>query len=173
VTDHTQDSRADWPEVELYTDGACLGNPGPGGWACILKSGQNVKTLSGGARRTTNNRMELIAVLEGLRALKRPCRVTVHSDSQYLVNAMTRGWVQRWRAQGWMRNKKEPALNPDLWEMLLELIGHHHVTWVWVRGHAGQPENEACDALAVKMAQRPDLPPDEGYEKTVAKVPGG
>ncbi len=154
------------PLVEIYTDGACSGNPGPGGWAAILKYGEHRKTLTGGARLTTNNRMEVQAAIEALRALKQPCRVKLYTDSEYLVKAMTEGWVQRWKAQGWMRNKKEPTLNRDLWGALLQLTQQHEVSWIWVRGHADTPDNEACDRLAVEMTRRPDLPPDEGYEQT-------
>ena len=140
-------------QVSLYTDGACTGNPGPGGWGAILRCGGTEKELSGGEAQTTNNRMELTAAIEGLSALKRPCRVTLYSDSQYLVNAVTKGWAKRWQKNGWMRTKTEAALNPDLWERLLALLEQHEVTFVWVRGHAGHPENERCDRLAVAQAK--------------------
>ena len=141
-------------QVLMYTDGACSGNPGPGGWGTILKSGGAVKELSGGEASTTNNRMELTAVIAGLSALKYPCRVTVTSDSKYVVDAIQNGWARKWKAQGWMRNKKEKALNPDLWEKLLELLEVHEVTFHWVKGHAGPPENERCDEMAVQEARK-------------------
>jgi ribonuclease HI len=147
-------------KVTLYTDGACSGNPGPGGWGAILRSGGHEKELSGGFRRTTNNRMELIAVIKGLEALKEPCEVTVVTDSQYIVNAMEQGWAHRWRANGWRRNKKEKALNPDLWGKLLDLCGAHKVRFTWIRGHDGHPENERCDAMSVAWSQRIGLPED-------------
>jgi ribonuclease HI len=140
--------------VELFTDGACLGNPGPGGYGVILKYGEHLKELSEGFTSATNNRMELLAAIEGLKCLKEKCNVRLYSDSQYLVNGIQKGWAQKWRANGWMRSKKEPALNPDLWQELLELISHHEVEIVWVRGHAGNPLNERCDALAVAAAQQ-------------------
>lgn len=139
--------------IEIYTDGACSGNPGPGGWGVILSYKGHKKELSGGERQTTNNRMELTAVIEGLSALTRPCRVNVVTDSKYVVDAITLGWARKWRAQGWMRNKKEKALNPDLWETLLNLLDRHEVTFTWVKGHAGHPENERCDELAVSFYQ--------------------
>jgi ribonuclease HI len=141
-------------DVTLYTDGGCSGNPGPGGWGAILRSGSAEKELCGGEESTTNNRMELTAVIEGLSALKRPCRVTVITDSKYVVDAIEKGWAKKWRSQGWMRNKSERALNPDLWEKLLSLLEQHEVSFRWIKGHAGHPENERCDALAVGSYQR-------------------
>jgi len=149
--------------VTIYTDGACLGNPGPGGYCAILLYQGHRRELSGGYRKTTNNRMEIMAAIVGLEALKEKCNVTLYSDSEYLIKAMSRGWVQRWRAKGWKRNKREKALNPDLWERLLQLCEHHEVEFNWVRGHAGTPENIRCDELAEQAAQQPDLPADEGY----------
>ncbi|WP_040198295.1 ribonuclease HI [Candidatus Soleaferrea massiliensis] len=140
--------------VELYTDGACSGNPGPGGWGAILRFAGREKELSGGSRDTTNNRMELTAVISGLSALKEPCRVDLYTDSQYIVNAITKGWAVKWKANGWMRNKKDKALNPDLWEQLLGLLGQHDVTFHWVKGHAGHPMNERCDQLAVAQSEK-------------------
>ncbi|MCI5923685.1 MAG: ribonuclease HI [Oscillospiraceae bacterium] len=140
-------------EVTIYTDGACSGNPGPGGWGTILSARGVKKELSGGERSTTNNRMELTAVIRGLQALKRPCKVTVVTDSKYVADAVTLGWAKKWKAQGWMRNKKEKALNPDLWEELLTLLSVHEVTFSWVKGHAGHPENERCDEMAVAAYQ--------------------
>ena len=140
--------------VEIFTDGACSGNPGPGGWGTILRYNGVEKELSGGEANTTNNRMELTAVISGLKALKEPCEVTLYSDSQYVCNALKLGWAKKWQSQGWMRNKKEPALNPELWEELLRLCDVHQVEVVWVKGHAGHPENERCDRLAVEQSKR-------------------
>ena len=153
----------DLKQVVIYTDGACSGNPGPGGYGAVLLYNGHRKELSGGFRRTTNNRMELLAVIEALRALKGRCAVRLYSDSQYIINAIKLGWAERWRDKGWMRNKKEKAINPDLWEQLLELCKQHQVEFVWVRGHAGNIENERCDELAVAAARQPNLPVDEGY----------
>ncbi len=139
-------------EVQIYTDGACSGNPGPGGWGAILVFGGREKELSGGEIATTNNRMELSGAIEALRALKEPCRVTLTSDSKYLVDAVTKGWAKSWKARGWVKADKSPALNPDLWEKLLALLEIHDVTFVWVKGHAGHPYNERCDKLATAYA---------------------
>ena len=149
--------------VEIYTDGACLGNPGPGGYGVVLLCGDLRKELSGGYRLTTNNRMEIMAAIVGLRSLKYPCAVTLYTDSQYVVNAMTKGWAKKWQANNWHRNKTEKAVNPDLWEQMLALCKEHEVTFRWVRGHAGNVENERCDRLAVTAAKQPDLEPDLGY----------
>lgn len=140
-------------QVEIYTDGACQGNPGPGGWGAILRYGGHEKEISGGSNPTTNNRMELSGVIAALKLLKEPCEVTLYSDSQYVCNALTKGWAKKWQANGWMRNKKEPALNPDLWEELLRLTALHKMHIEWVKGHAGHPENERCDHLAVAAAE--------------------
>jgi len=149
--------------VVIYTDGACMGNPGPGGYGVVLLYDRHRKELSGGFRRTTNNRMEMMAAIVGLQALNQPCEVTLHSDSKYLVDAMAQGWAKKWQANGWKRNKKDYAKNPDLWQQLLDLCNHHQVTFRWVKGHAGHPENERCDELAVAAAQAADLPVDGGY----------
>ena len=149
--------------VTVYTDGACLGNPGPGGYAAIVLYGNLRTEISGGFRRTTNNRMEIMAAIAGLETLKEKCRVTLYSDSQYLVKAISRGWAQRWRAHGWKRNKREKAVNPDLWERLLELCDYHEVQFRWVKGHAATLENRRCDELAMQAAGQPNLPPDAGY----------
>jgi ribonuclease HI len=133
--------------VEIFSDGACSGNPGPGGWGTILRSGGQVKELSGFAPETTNNRMEMLGAIAGLEALKRPCRVRITTDSQYLVKGMTE-WIHGWQKKGWKNSKKEEVLNRDLWERLLALCRQHRVEWAWVRGHAGHPENERCDELA-------------------------
>ena len=140
--------------VDLFTDGACSGNPGPGGWGAILRYNGVEKELSGGEANTTNNRMELSAVIFGLKALKEPCAVTLYSDSQYVCNALKLGWAKKWRANGWMRNKKDPALNPELWGELLDLVEKHQVEIICVKGHAGHPENERCDRLAVAAAKQ-------------------
>jgi ribonuclease HI len=154
-------------EVMLYTDGACSGNPGPGGFGVVLLYTEHRKELCGGYRRTTNNRMELLAVIRGLEALKGRCGVTLYSDSKYVLDALTKGWARRWRANGWRRNKKgEPAVNPDLWTRLLDLCDGHEMRYQWVKGHAGDPENERCDELSTKALARPDLPADELYERT-------
>ena len=138
--------------VEIYTDGACRGNPGRGGWGAILVYGGAEKELSGGERETTNNRMELTAVISALRALREPCRVTLTSDSKYVIDAITKGWAVSWRAKGWRKADKSPALNVDLWETLLDLLEIHDVTFVWVHGHTGHPYNERCDVLATTFA---------------------
>lgn len=155
----------------MYTDGACSGNPGPGGYGVILKYRDKRKELSGGFRKTTNNRMELLAIISGLKELKDACRVTLYTDSQYIVNALTRGWVYRWRNSGWMRNKREKAQNADLWEELLKLLDYHQVEIKWVRGHAGNSENERADVLATRALRQPNLPPDEVYEKLSGNDP--
>jgi ribonuclease HI len=152
------------PHVSIYTDGSCIGNPGPGGYGVVLLHGDHRREISGGRRRTTNNRMELLAAIVGLEALKERCRVTLYSDSQYLVRAMQEAWPQRWEARGWKRSPGVPAANPDLWSRLLRLSGHHPVEFVWVRAHAGQPENERADSLANRAAFEPILPADDGYE---------
>ena len=138
--------------IDIYTDGACRGNPGAGGWGAILVYGGREKELSGGERETTNNRMELTAVISALTALKEPCEVTLTSDSQYVIDAITKGWVYGWRQKGWKKSDGKPALNIDLWELLLEQLERHQVSFVWVRGHNGHPYNERCDALATAYA---------------------
>lgn len=141
-------------KVEIFTDGACKGNPGPGGWGSILRYKETEKEISGGEANTTNNRMELTAVIKALELLKEPCEVELYTDSQYVANALTQGWARKWQANGWMRNKKEKALNPELWEKLLKLYDTHSVKVNWVKGHAGHPENERCDRLAVAAAEK-------------------
>lgn len=140
--------------VTIYTDGACSGNPGPGGYGAILMYGQHKKELSGGDPNTTNNRMELMGVITALKALNRPCQVDLYTDSQYVVNAIEKGWAKKWQANGWMRNKKDKALNPDLWQSLLNLLEIHQVTFHWVKGHAENPYNNRCDELAVAESQK-------------------
>ena len=137
--------------VTLYTDGACSGNPGPGGWGAILEYGGAEKELSGGEDSTTNNRMELTAVIRGLEALKEPCTVELYSDSKYVIDALQKGWAKGWRAKGWIKSDKKPALNPDLWQRLLELTQMHQVHCHWVKGHADNPKNNRCDQLAVEQ----------------------
>ena len=155
---------SDSSKITIYTDGACSGNPGPGGYGAVMRYGKHRNELSGGFRKTTNNRMELLAVIEGLRTLNRPCQVTVFSDSKYIVDAINKGWARRWQASGWKRNKRERALNPDLWATLLKLLDTHEVTMQWVKGHAGNPGNERADALAVAASQSDNLAIDKGYE---------
>lgn len=138
--------------VTIYTDGACRGNPGPGGYGAILVYEGHEKELSGGEESTTNNRMELSAAIAALSALKEPCRVTLYSDSKYLVDAITLGWLDGWRARGYKRGKNQAVLNPDLWERLYGLLSEHEVTLVWVKGHNGHAYNERCDALATAFA---------------------
>lgn len=133
--------------VEIYTDGACRGNPGPGGWGALLRHKGREKTIKGGESHTTNNRMELMAAIMGLMALNRPCRVDLYTDSQYLRLGMTE-WLSQWKAKGWRNSKKEPVKNADLWQQLDELAQQHQITWHWVKGHAGHPENERADILA-------------------------
>ncbi len=140
--------------VMLYTDGACSGNPGPGGWCAILRAGNHEKTLSGSEENTTNNRMELTAVIAGLTALKRPCRVEVVSDSKYVCDAVNQHWLRNWKLRGWKKSDKTPVLNPELWQALDDLLQTHDVTFTWIKGHAGHPENERCDRIAVEEYQK-------------------
>lgn len=135
--------------VYIYTDGACSGNPGAGGWGAILKYRGAEKELSGAEKMTTNNRMELTAVISSLSALKEPCKAIITTDSKYVVDGITKGWAKSWQKNGWVKSDKKPALNSDLWGKLLELCERHDVEFVWVKGHAGHPENERCDQLAV------------------------
>ena len=137
--------------VEIFTDGACSGNPGPGGYGVVLRYGTKEKELSGGDSSTTNNRMELLGVITGLAALKEPCQVTLTTDSKYVVDSITKGWVYNWKKNNWIKSDKKPALNVDLWEQLLPLLEKHKVTFKWVKGHAGHPENERCVRLAVEQ----------------------
>ncbi|MBE6631749.1 MAG: ribonuclease HI [Ruminococcaceae bacterium] len=139
-------------KIEIYTDGACRGNPGKGGWGAILLYGDRIKEMSGGEKETTNNRMELTAAIEALAALKEPCKVTITSDSKYLVDGVTKGWAESWRKNGWKKADRSPALNTDLWQKLLDLLEIHEVEFIWVKGHAGHPYNEKCDKLATDYA---------------------
>ncbi len=141
-------------KVLIYTDGACSGNPGPGGYGVILRYGTLSREIAGGEPQTTNNRMELMAAIVGLQALKEPCEVTLYSDSQYLINGIELGWAEKWRRNGWKRNGREEAKNADLWQQLLELMAVHTTRLVWVRGHNGHPENERCDQLATDYIKK-------------------
>ena len=147
--------------VEIYTDGACRGNPGRGGWGAVLVYRGIEREMSGGEAMTTNNRMELTAAIEALAALKEPCKVTLTSDSKYLVDAIEQGWARSWQAKGWRKADKSPALNPDLWEKLLKLLDTHEVELVWVKGHDGHPYNERCDKLATAFADSFPEPVDD------------
>ncbi len=138
--------------VTIYTDGSCKVNPGPGGWCAILVYGKLEKTIHGGEFHTTNNRMEMTAVIKALEALKEPCCVKLISDSKYVIDGLSLGWAKSWRSRGWKKSDKSPALNPDLWERLLELTEIHQLTYEWIKGHAGHPYNERCDELAQKEA---------------------
>ena len=141
-------------KVEMFTDGACSGNPGPGGYGVILRYKGTEKELSGGHPNTTNNRMELSAVIAGLSALKEPCEVTITSDSKYIIDAIQKGWAKKWKANNWIKSDKKKALNADLWDELLSLLEKNKVDFVWVKGHAGHRENERCDKLAVMESQK-------------------
>lgn len=141
-------------KVTIFTDGACSGNPGPGGWGAVLRYRDTERELSGGAPETTNNRMELMGVIEALRSLKEPCEVELCSDSKYVCDAIRLGWAKGWKRNGWVKSDKKPAMNADLWDELLTLLGRHRVTVTWVKGHAGHPENERCDRLAVAQSEK-------------------
>lgn len=141
-------------KIQIFTDGACSGNPGPGGWGAVLRYNGVEKELYGGEKETTNNRMELTAVISALKALKEPCEVTLTTDSKYVCDSVVRGWVYSWQKNNWRKSDKKPALNVDLWEQLLELLEKHNVTFNWVKGHAGHPENERCDKLAVEQSEK-------------------
>ena len=141
-------------QVTIYTDGACSGNPGPGGWGAILEWNGVEKELSGGEAQTTNNRMELTGVIRALSALKEPCEVDLYTDSKYVLDALTKGWAKSWRARGWVKADKKPALNPDLWQTLLELTERHTMHYHWVKGHAENEKNNRCDKLAVAQSQK-------------------
>lgn len=151
----------------MYTDGGCINNPGPGGYGVVLLYKDHRRELSGGFRLTTNNRMEILAAIKGLEVLNQRCRVTVLSDSQYVVNAIEKGWAVRWKSQGWKRNRKEKAVNPDLWERLLELCSCHEIRFQWIRGHVGTEENERADRLAKEASTGPGQSVDTAYENSV------
>lgn len=154
---------SDKTSVVIFTDGACSGNPGPGGYGVVLLHGDTRRELSQGFRRTTNNRMELLGVITALESLKRPCTVTLHSDSEYVVNAITKGWLRSWQSRGWRKADKKPVLNVDLWQRLVPLLEKHDVEFKWVRGHNNNVENERCDVLAVAAIKAPELEIDEGF----------
>ncbi|MFB3062015.1 MAG: ribonuclease HI [Candidatus Binatia bacterium] len=156
--------------VIVYTDGACLGNPGPGGYGAVLRYGTERKELSGGYRHTTNSRMEIIAVIKALEALDQPYQVNLFSDSKYVVNSISLGWAERWSAEDWMEKPSKPRKNADLWKQVLRLCEKHDVTAGWVKAHNGDPENERCDELAGSAAEMPNLPADLAYEKEMAKA---
>jgi ribonuclease HI len=151
-------------KIKIYTDGGSLGNPGPGGYGVIIKYKDKVKEFSGGYKLTTNNRMELMAAIVGLSKLKEQCAVTLYTDSKYLADGINQGWAERWKQNGWKRNKKDKAENIDLWDKLLNLITEHKVKIEWVKGHAGHKENERCDKLVKEAVAKNHLPADEGYE---------
>ena len=156
------------PKITIYTDGSSRGNPGPGGFGTLLISGSRRKELSGGFSKTTNNRMELLATISGLEALKRPSCVTLHSDSRYVIDAMTKRWLDGWKARGWRKADKQPVKNVDLWKRLDAAAQPHDITWRWVKGHAGNANNERCDKLATSAADGQDLPPDLGFEENLS-----
>ncbi len=153
-------------KITIYTDGGCQGNPGPGGYGVVMLYNEKRKELSAGYRLTTNNRMEIMAAIAALEVLRYPCEVTIYTDSKYLSDSIMLGWAKSWRRNGWKRSNKEPAINPDLWERLLNLCETHSVKFSWVKGHAGNPENERCDELSVAASKGGDLAIDEGYEKS-------
>ena len=159
-------------EIAIYTDGSCRGNPGPGGYGVIIVAGEKRVEIAEGFRLTTNNRMEMMACIAALRTLETRSDVVLYSDSSYVVNGITKGWARKWRANRWMRTKNEAAENSDLWAQLLELCDLHRVRFVWVRGHAGHPENERCDELATTAAQGADLKEDRAYVQGRTRVPG-
>ncbi len=150
--------------VQIFTDGACSGNPGKGGYGAILKYNGNIKEISRGYERTTNNRMELLAAITALEMLKEPCRVDLYSDSKYLVDSVNLGWIKKWQSKGWKRSAKEPAKNIDLLKRLVAQLERHEVSFIWVKGHAGHPENERCDVLATTAAKSSSLIQDTEYD---------
>ncbi len=152
-------------KITIYTDGACSGNPGPGGYGAILVFGDKRKEISGGYKNTTNNRMEMLAVIKALEALKESCAVTIVSDSKYVVDSVTKGWAARWKQNNWKKSDKSKAANPDLWEKLLSLLEKHHCEFKWIEGHAGHPENERCDEIAVGAAHQDELLEDTGFKQ--------
>ncbi|MDO7834856.1 ribonuclease HI [Sphingobium sp. HBC34] len=143
----------DLPQVDIFTDGACKGNPGPGGWGAVLRFGETEKEISGGEAQTTNNRMEMMAAVEALNSLKKPCRVTLHTDSKYVMDGITK-WIFGWQKKGWRTADNKPVKNVEIWQALVKAAAPHQVTWQWVKGHAGHPENERADALACAAAER-------------------
>lgn len=164
MKENDNSATVDLPRVEIYTDGGCEPNPGPGGYGVLLLHPKKRAEASGGFRLTTNNRMEIYAAIKGLELLKRPCKVTLYSDSQYLVRAMMEGWVASWKRKDWWRTNKERAANIDLWDRLIALCGTHRVEFRWIKGHAGDLNNERCDQLSMAALRHPNLPADKGYE---------
>ncbi len=156
-------SNSDVLPVDIFTDGSCLGNPGPGGWAVLLRAGGHSKEISGGFRLTTNNRMELTAAIKGLEAITKPCVITLYTDSRYVCDAVNKKWLQSWQKRGWKKADKKDVLNRDLWEQLVPLLAQHRPRLVWVEGHSGHPENEKVDDLARAAAAGRGLPPDSGF----------
>jgi ribonuclease HI len=156
------------PKISIYTDGSSRGNPGPGGFGTLLICGEKRKEVSAGYVRTTNNRMELLAAIAGLEVLKRPSVVTLHSDSKYLIDAINKGWLKGWKRRGWTKSDRQPVKNIDLWQRLDAAAATHEVTWKWVRGHAGNRNNERCDELATSAADSTNLRPDRGFEQQEA-----
>ncbi|MDA1127584.1 MAG: ribonuclease HI [Chloroflexi bacterium] len=161
----SEDTKLQLRRVTVFTDGSAIGNPGPGGYGVVLKYAKHRKELSSGFRLTTNNRMELLGAIVALESLTERCRITLHSDSKYVIDGIRRGWAKKWKAAGWMRNPKEPAINVDLWEKMLALCDKHEVGFRWVKGHSGVVENERCDELAVTAARGVGLLIDHGYEQ--------
>ncbi|MFC5050117.1 ribonuclease HI [Rubritalea spongiae] len=151
--------------VTIYTDGSSRGNPGPGGYGAVLIAGKHKKELSGGFAKTTNNRMELMAAIVALEALKKPCAVELVSDSKYVIDAMRLGWIHGWKKKGWSRGPNKPLKNAELWQRLEKAAASHQMTWTWVKGHAGNPMNERCDELAFGCAEGDNLPVDEGFKE--------
>lgn len=151
-------------QILIFTDGSCLGNPGPGGWAAILRYNKTEKEIFGGFALSTNNRMELTAAIMGLLALKEPCNATIYTDSKYLVDSVEKGWLVGWQKNSWRNASKKPVKNQDLWQRILPLLSKHHVKFCWVKGHDGHVENERCDIMAKNQAARIDLPPDPGFD---------
>lgn len=151
--------------VTIYTDGSSRGNPGPGGFGCLLIYNNQQREISGGFAKTTNNRMEIMAALRGIESLKEPCEVTLYSDSKYLIDTMAKGWIHGWKKKGWSRGPNKPLKNIDLWQRMSQTIQGHKIQWKWVKGHAGHAENERCDELATAAADRRGNPADEGFKK--------
>ena len=164
MTATAKDPPKELTKVEIATDGACKGNPGPGGWGALIRAGGTEKELSGGEALTTNNRMELMAAIEGLNALKRPCHVMLSTDSRYVMDGLTK-WIKGWQKNGWKTAARQPVKNADLWQALLDAAKPHRVEWTWVKGHAGNPMNERCDKLAVQSARGSEQRVDVGYEQ--------
>ena len=162
---HKSNSTSSSDTIIIYTDGACTGNPGKGGYGAVIIDGDRRQELSDGYKLTTNNRMEMMGAIAALESLPSNSKVKLHSDSKYIVDAVVKGWAKKWQRNGWKRNSKEMAKNPDLWQELLDLCKIHDVEFVWVKGHAGIPENERCDRLAVAAAQESNLQDDEGYDR--------